>query len=123
MADMATGYIMYSSELDQARTLAQQLQHALDSRVIVEQAAGILAERNHITASEAFDGSARTPGTTRAASTTSRHRSSTAHRPSRSSPGRILADEPVHRLANEVGVADVAGVLLDQVDQEAPQAG
>ena len=55
MADMATGYILYSGELHQARTLAQQLQHALDSRVIVEQAKGILAERNGITPSEAFD--------------------------------------------------------------------
>ena len=36
---------------------------------------------------------------------------------------RVLSGEPVHRLPDEVGVADVPRVLLDQVDQDAPQAG
>ena len=36
---------------------------------------------------------------------------------------RIVPDEPVHRLPDEVGMADVPRVLLDQVDQETPQAG
>jgi hypothetical protein len=35
---------------------------------------------------------------------------------------RILPDEPVYRLPDEVGMADVPGILLDQVDQEATQA-
>ena len=38
-------------------------------------------------------------------------------------PGGILPREPVYRFPDEVGVADVARVLLDQVDQDAPQAG
>lgn len=54
LADMATGYILNAGELEEARTLAQQLQHALDSRIIIEQAKGILAERNQITPAEAF---------------------------------------------------------------------
>src|SRR5690348_17406342 len=36
---------------------------------------------------------------------------------------RILPGEPVDRLPDEVGMADVPGVLLDEVDQDAPQAG
>lgn len=55
LADMATGYILNAGELEEARTLAQQLQHALDTRIIIEQAKGILAERNQITPSEAFE--------------------------------------------------------------------
>ena len=35
---------------------------------------------------------------------------------------RVLADEPVDRLTDEVGMTDVSGVLLDGVDQESPQA-
>src|SRR6478672_2302557 len=35
---------------------------------------------------------------------------------------RILPGEPVDRLPDEVGMADVPGVLLDEVDQDAPQA-
>ncbi|MEU1026483.1 ANTAR domain-containing protein [Streptomyces sp. NPDC005904] len=37
------------------RTLVAQLQHALDSRVRVEQAKGVLAERRHTGADEAFE--------------------------------------------------------------------
>jgi hypothetical protein len=36
---------------------------------------------------------------------------------------RLLADEPVHGLPDEVGMAGVARVLLDQIDQDATQAG
>lgn len=40
----------------------------------------------------------------------------------RSSAWRVFSGEPVHRLADEVGVADVTGVLLDDVDQDTSQA-
>ena len=32
--------------------------------------------------------------------------------------GRIFSDEAVHRLPDEIGVADMPRVLLDQVDRE-----
>lgn len=54
LAEMASGYVLNAAELSESRTMAGQLQHALDSRVIVEQAKGILAERHDIEPSEAF---------------------------------------------------------------------
>ena len=45
------------------------------------------------------------------------------YRPSLSPPGRIFSDETVHRLPDEIGVADMPRVLLDQVDENAPEAG
>jgi hypothetical protein len=36
-------------------------------------------------------------------------------------PWRVFSDEAVDRLADEVGVPDVPGVLLDHVHQETPQ--
>ncbi len=55
LADMASGYILNSSRLEEATTLAGQLQEALDSRIVVEQAKGILAERKGISPSAAFE--------------------------------------------------------------------
>jgi GAF domain-containing protein len=54
-ADMATAYLVRTSELAEARQLSQQLQGALDSRVIVEQAKGLLAGELGISVDEAFD--------------------------------------------------------------------
>ena len=54
LADMATGYIVNARQLHEARQLADQLQHALDSRVVIEQAKGILAERRGVDPEEAF---------------------------------------------------------------------
>jgi anti-anti-sigma factor len=42
-------------KLDKAAATAAQLQHALDSRVIIEQAKGILAERHAVDLEEAFE--------------------------------------------------------------------
>ena len=42
-------------KLDKAANTAAQLQHALDSRVIIEQAKGILAERHGVDLEEAFE--------------------------------------------------------------------
>src|SRR5215218_6664413 len=38
-------------------------------------------------------------------------------------PWRIVPDESVHRLSDEVGMAVVPRVLLDHVDQDVAQAG
>jgi GAF domain-containing protein len=54
LADIATGYLVHASELDQARRVNEQLQAALDSRVIIEQAKGLLAGERSITLDQAF---------------------------------------------------------------------
>ncbi len=55
LANMASGYVLNQAELSESRTLAAQLQTALDSRIILEQAKGIVAERQGVTPDRAFD--------------------------------------------------------------------
>jgi AmiR/NasT family two-component response regulator len=55
LADIATAYVVRAGELAEARTIAGQLQRALDSRVIIEQAKGVLSNRHHISIGDAFD--------------------------------------------------------------------
>jgi hypothetical protein len=45
------------------------------------------------------------------------------NRPRTPAGWRVLTDEPVHGLADKVGVPGVPAVLLDQVAHEAPKAG
>lgn len=54
LADMATGYILHAQKLQESQLLAEQLQHALDSRVVIEQAKGMIAARNGLDVNEAF---------------------------------------------------------------------
>jgi GAF domain-containing protein len=54
LADMATGYLVNASKLRQQEQLAEQLQSALDSRVVIEQAKGMVAAAEGITVDEAF---------------------------------------------------------------------
>jgi GAF domain-containing protein len=54
LADMATGYIIHASQLEQAQRINEQLQTALDSRVLIEQAKGLLAGERHISLDEAW---------------------------------------------------------------------
>ncbi|MCK6211157.1 GAF and ANTAR domain-containing protein [Georgenia sp. EYE_87] len=55
LANMATAYLINASSLAKQTLLSQQLQHALDSRVVIEQAKGILAEADGITVDAAFE--------------------------------------------------------------------
>lgn len=55
LADMATGYIVNARQLHESRLLAEQLQHALDSRIVIEQAKGVVAERLGVHPEQAFD--------------------------------------------------------------------
>jgi GAF domain-containing protein len=54
MADVATIGILQQRALQEARILAEQLQSALNSRVIIEQAKGVLAERAQVNLDDAF---------------------------------------------------------------------
>jgi GAF domain-containing protein len=54
LADMVAGYLIHDLLVD-ARRVGEQLQHALNSRVIIEQAKGILSSELGVTVDEAFD--------------------------------------------------------------------
>ena len=54
LADMATSYVVNVSKLRQQEQLSEQLQHALDSRVVIEQAKGITAYQNAVTIDKAY---------------------------------------------------------------------
>jgi GAF domain-containing protein len=54
LADIATGYVAHASELNRARRVNEQLQEALESRVLIEQAKGLLAGERSISLDQAF---------------------------------------------------------------------
>jgi GAF domain-containing protein len=55
LADIAAVGILQERAVFAAERRAEQLQRALDSRIMIEQAKGVLAERRHIPAGEAFE--------------------------------------------------------------------
>jgi GAF domain-containing protein len=54
LADVATSYVVNVSKLRQQEQLSEQLQGALDSRVVIEQAKGITAQQNSVTVDQAY---------------------------------------------------------------------
>jgi GAF domain-containing protein len=54
LAAVATSYVVNVSKLRQQEQLSEQLQQALESRVIIEQAKGITAEQNSVTVDQAY---------------------------------------------------------------------
>lgn len=54
LADVAGAYLLNATALEQSRRLAGQLQHALDSRVVIEQAKGIVRAQRDVSMGEAF---------------------------------------------------------------------
>ncbi len=55
LADMAAGYVINARQLHETRELSEQLQRALDSRVVIEQAKGIIAAKNDVDVADAFE--------------------------------------------------------------------
>ncbi len=55
LADIATVYLLRAGELAEARQLAAQLQHALESRIVIEQAKGMIARDHRVSVDEAFN--------------------------------------------------------------------
>ena len=55
LADVTISYVANARAFEQSTRLAEQLQQALDSRIVIEQAKGILSERHKTSISEAFE--------------------------------------------------------------------
>ncbi len=54
LADIASSHIAHDDELTQARDTVRQLQEALESRIVIEQAKGMIAAERSIPVEEAF---------------------------------------------------------------------
>ena len=55
LADVATSYVVHASELAQAQRINEQLQQALSSRIVIEQAKGVIAGERGIPVDDAFE--------------------------------------------------------------------
>ncbi len=58
LADVATIAILQQRKSQQSQVLNEQLQHALNSRIVIEQAKGMVAERESLNMQQAFSASA-----------------------------------------------------------------
>lgn len=55
LADVASGHVLTASELERQQRMTEQLQRALDSRVVIEQAKGMIAAERKISVDQAFE--------------------------------------------------------------------
>ncbi|MFI5783472.1 GAF and ANTAR domain-containing protein [Nocardia sp. NPDC051570] len=55
LAGMAAGHLLTADKLQRQQRLTDQLQHALSSRIVVEQAKGLVAGAHHIAPEAAFE--------------------------------------------------------------------
>lgn len=55
LADMATSYVVTASELERQQRTSEQLQVALESRIVIEQAKGIIAAERRVPVDKAFE--------------------------------------------------------------------
>jgi GAF domain-containing protein len=55
LADVATSYVVNASKLRQQQQLSEQLQQALESRIVIEQAKGITSQKNAVTIDQAYN--------------------------------------------------------------------
>ena len=55
LADMATAYLVNASTLERSHRLADQLQEALETRMVIEQAKGLLAGERSVSLDAAFE--------------------------------------------------------------------
>jgi GAF domain-containing protein len=55
LAEIATAYVVRAGQLARTVDLAGQLQHALDSRIVIEQAKGVLSRAHAISVGAAFE--------------------------------------------------------------------
>ncbi len=55
LADVATSYVINARDIEQKDLLTRQLQHALDSRVLIEQAKGFVTARAGLEPTDAFE--------------------------------------------------------------------
>jgi GAF domain-containing protein len=55
LADVATSYVVNASKLHQQEQLSEQLQQALESRVVIEQAKGITAYLHTVSVDQAYE--------------------------------------------------------------------
>ena len=54
LADVATSYVLNAAKLHDQEQLSEQLQQALESRIVIEQAKGITAQRKSVTVEHAY---------------------------------------------------------------------
>ena len=121
LADVATIGLLQQRASEERRLLAEQLQHALDSRIVVEQAKGVLAAGTGLDVD--VDERSRRSASTRGTETSASRKSPTHWSPARSRPvwwSTGSSDDSVGRAAHQLVMTSQR--LLHRVGMFFPQA-